>query len=72
MHVETNAHLFWECWYVLDLWSKIQNILLTSAFEIQLNYFKVSFGALPYVHYENKPIQIYWKFYHQKMKKKIR
>ena len=19
-------------------------------------------------HYENKPIQIYWKFYHQKMK----
>ena len=21
-----------------------------------------------YVHYENKPIQIYWKFYHQKMK----
>ena len=21
-------------------------------------------------HYENKPIQIYWKFYHQKMKKK--
>ena len=22
------------------------------------------------VHYENKPIQIYWKFYRQKMKKK--
>ena len=22
----------------------------------------------PKKHYENKPIQIYWKFYHQKMK----
>ena len=20
MHEETNAHLFWECWYVQDLW----------------------------------------------------
>ena len=23
---------------------------------------------IPLMHYENMPIQIYWKFYHQKMK----
>ena len=23
-----------------------------------------------FIHYENMPIQIYWKFYHQKKKKK--
>ena len=22
---ETNAHLFWECWYVQNFWSKTQN-----------------------------------------------
>ena len=27
-------------------------------------------GTLLAKHYENTPIQIYWKFYHQKKKKK--
>ena len=26
------------------------------------------FDEMLFCHYENKPIQIYWKFYHQKMK----
>ena len=44
-HEETNAHLFWECWYVQDLWSKIQEILTYNNAEIQLSYFTISFGV---------------------------
>ena len=44
MHEETNADLFWECWYVQDFCPKIQNILLTSDFEIQLSYFNLEFS----------------------------
>ena len=35
-HEETNAHLFWECWYVQDLWSQIREILTFNNSEIQL------------------------------------
>ena len=56
MHEETNSHLIWECWNVQDFWSKIQNILLSSDFEIQLNYFKVSFGVSPYGNIKNTVI----------------
>ena len=42
---ETNAHLFWECWYIQDLWSKIQGILTNNNIEIQLSYFTISFGV---------------------------
>ena len=43
---ETNAHLFWEFWYILDLWSKIQGILTNNNIEIQLSYFTISFGVI--------------------------
>ena len=42
---ETNAHLFWECWYIQDLWSNIQGILTNNNIEIQLSYFTISFGV---------------------------
>ena len=45
MQEETNAHLFWQCWYVQDLWSQIQEILNSNNIEIQLSYFNISFGV---------------------------
>ena len=42
---ETNAHLFWECWYIQEFWSKIQEILTLNNIEIQLSYFANSFGV---------------------------
>ena len=41
---ETNAPLFWECWYIQEFWSKIQEILTLNNIEIQLSYFAISFG----------------------------
>ena len=37
---------------------------------LTLNIYKVANISQNTDHYENMPIQIYWKFYHQKMKKK--
>ena len=34
---------------------------------LYINYF-ICDHYTRFLHYENKPIQIYWKFYHQKMK----
>ena len=42
---ETNAHLLWQCWYVQDLWSKIQEILNANNIDISLSYFNVCFGV---------------------------
>ena len=42
---ETNAHLFWQCWYVQDLWSKIQEILKANNIDISLSYFNICFGV---------------------------
>ena len=45
MQEETNAHLFWQYWYVQDLWSQIQEILNFNTIEIQLSYLNISFGV---------------------------
>ena len=45
MQEETNAHLFWQCWYVQDMLSQIQEILNSNNIEIQLSYFNISFGV---------------------------
>ena len=45
MQEETNFHLFWHCWYIQALWSKIQEILTFNNIDIQLNYFNISFGT---------------------------
>ena len=42
----------------------LNNIKLTGQC-IEYTYTNIS---KEYTHYENMPIQIYWKFYHQKMK----
>ena len=44
MYDESNAHLFWECRHVHELWSKIQNILTNNNLENQLNCYNISFG----------------------------
>ena len=44
-NAETNVHLFWQCWYIQDLWSKIQEILTSNNIEIQLSYINRSFGG---------------------------
>ena len=41
---------FWQCWYIQDLWSKVQEILTSNNIEIQFSYFNTSFG----VSYKNK------------------
>ena len=51
MQEETNFHLFWQCWYIQDLWSNVQEILTSNNIEIQLSYFNISFG----VNCKNKP-----------------
>ena len=40
MQEETNVHLFWQCWYIQDMWCKVQEILTSNSIEI-----KVSKGA---------------------------
>ena len=57
-HEETNAHLFWECWYVQDLWSQIQEILTFNNIEIRLSYFTISFG----VNYGANPKHLVFNF----------
>ena len=47
---ETNVHLFLQCCYIQDLWSRVQEILSTNIIEIQFSYFNISFG----VSYKNK------------------
>ena len=47
MQEESNSHPYWECWHVQEFWSKIQNFLLINNLEIQLNYFRISFGIAP-------------------------
>ena len=42
---ETNVHLFWQCWYVQDFWSKIQEILNANNIDISLSYLYVCFGV---------------------------
>ena len=37
MQEETNAHLFWECFYVQEYWSNL---------EIDLTYHRIRFGIL--------------------------
>ena len=46
MQEETNAHLFWECSYVQEYWSKIQKFLKDNNLEIELTYYRISFGIL--------------------------
>ena len=55
---ETNAHLFWECWYIQDFWSKIQDMLTSNNIEIQLSYFTISFG----VNFENNQKGLMFNF----------
>ena len=43
MQEETNVHLFWQCWYIQDRWSKVQEILTSNNIEIELSYFNISF-----------------------------
>ena len=50
MQEETNVHLFWQCWYIQDLWSKVQEKLTSNHIEIQMSYFNINFG----VSYKNK------------------
>ena len=45
MQEETNSHLFWQCWYIQELWSKVQVILISNNIEIQLSYCSISFGV---------------------------
>ena len=47
MQKESNSHLFWECWHVQELWSQIQNFLLSNNLEIKFNYFRICFGIKP-------------------------
>ena len=42
---ESNVHLFWQCWYIQDLWPKVHEILTSNHIEIQLSYFDISFGV---------------------------
>ena len=51
MQGETNFHLFWQCCYIQDLWSNVQEILTSNNIEIQLSYFNIRVG----VNYKNKP-----------------
>ena len=46
MQEETNVHLFWECFYVQEYWSKIQKFLKNNNLEIELTYYRISFGIL--------------------------
>ena len=46
MREETNAHLFWECFYVQEFWSKIQKFLKNNTLEIELMYYRIRFGIL--------------------------
>ena len=46
MQEETNAHLFWECSYVQEYWSKIQKFLKDNNLEIELTYYRIIFGIL--------------------------
>ena len=56
---ETNAHLFWECWYIQDLWSKIQGKLTNNNIEIKLSYFTISFGVIFEIKIRKFNIQFY-------------
>ena len=58
MQEETNVHLFLQCWYRQDLWSKVQEIRTSNNIEIHLSYFKISFG----VNYQNKLQKIVFNF----------
>ena len=58
MQEETNFHLFWQCWYIQDLWSNVQEILTSNNIEIQLSYFNISFG----VNCKNKPKNLVFNF----------
>ena len=46
MQEETNAHLFWDCHFVQGYLSKIQKFLQDNNFEIDLTYYRISFGVL--------------------------
>ena len=58
MQEESNFHLFWQCWYIQDLWSNVQEILTSNNIEIQLSYFNISFG----VNCKNKPKNLVFNF----------
>ena len=46
MQEKTNAHLFWECFYLQEYRSKIQKFLKNNNLEIELTYHRISFGIL--------------------------
>ena len=46
MQEETKAHLFWECFYFQEYWSKIQKFLKDNNLEVDLTYHRISFGIL--------------------------
>ena len=46
MQEETNAHLFWDCHFVQGYWSKIQKFLQDNNCEIDLSYYRISYGIL--------------------------
>ena len=55
MKEETNFHLFWQCWYIQDLWSNVQELLTSNNIEVQFN---ISFG----VNHKNKPKKSVFNF----------
>ena len=42
MQEETNAHLFWECFYVQEYWSKNTKFLKNDVLEIELTYHRIT------------------------------
>ena len=42
MQEETNAHLFWECFYVQEYWSKNTKFLKNNVLEIELTYHRIT------------------------------
>ena len=43
-------------------------IILTKLYSIKHNNYVTFIACIFFQNYENMPVQIYWKFYHQKMK----
>ena len=60
MQEGTNAHLFWDCHFVQGYWSKIQKFLQDNNFEIDLTYYRISFGILDKKKYKNTNDELHY------------
>ena len=65
MTIETNKHMFWECYVSRGFWTEIERLLKDNQIRIKLDYEMISFGYLNQSSYTSllNCILIYAKYF---------